>query len=778
VRPLPFANLSSGGFTSSAGVYDYTSGVVSSTLNGQYVRINDTCGSISQSSDVDGNIAFGASGGTDCTTPGSGGAGNTHASRTQFYHLNRAKEAARGWLNRPWLSQKLTANVNIINTCNASWNGSTVNFYRSGGGCANTGEIEAVALHEYGHGLDSNDGNGTSPENGSGETYGDVTAALTTHSSCIGSGFRATNCTGFGDACTACTGVRDIDWAKRASNAPHTVANFTQPNCPTSPIGYVGPCNREGHCESYVPSEAVWDVANRDLPSPGSGAAWSTVERLWYLSRPTATGAFSCTTGATFSSNGCNAGSLWKTMRAVDDDDGNLANGTPNSAALYAAFDRHAIACTTDPGANVSFRGCTQPAVPTLALTAGDNQVTVQWSGSTGVYDVYRNEIGCDAGFTKIGNDLAAPPLVDPDVANGVSYYYQVVAQPAGNESCASAPSACMAATPTAPPCTPPDVPTNVAATGGDSQISLSWDAVAGAIAYNVLWSSSAGGPYTLRAQPTGNSYVDVAPRCGETYYYVVQAVGSPSCRSGSSAEVSASTDACPPCSTQTLYSNDFDSTSGLAGWSVGTFLPGGSVIDWRGVQTCTAHSGGNVFRFGGTTCTGNYGSNRFTYAQPNGAAGIAVPAGALTNRLSFWQRREFETGFDGGTLRVSIDGLTYVPVPDSAILAGAYNGAIADDCAPAAAGGLNAFTGTAAIFSETVVDLDAACDAATGGSEGCGGQAVRIGFTAVTDCNATGDGWFLDDVAVSSCVLDGPPPLLWDGFEGGTLGQWGGSSP
>jgi len=778
VKPMPFANLSSGGFCSSAGTYSYGGGTITSTLQGQYVRISDTCGSISQSSDGDGNIAFGTSGGTDCTTPGTGGAGNTHSARTQFYHLNRAKEAARGWLNRAWLSQQLTANININQTCNAFWGGGSVNFYRSGGGCANTGEIEAVSLHEYGHGLDSNDGNGSAPDNGTGETYGDFTAALATHSSCIGNGFRATNCLGNGDPCTACTGVRDIDWAMHTSGAPHTVANFTQPLCPVSPTGYDGPCVKEGHCESYISSESLWDFVNRDLPSPGTGGAWSVAERLWYLSRSTATGAFACTTGATYTSNGCNTGSLWKTMRAIDDDDGNLANGTPNSAALYAAFNRHGIACTTDPGAGISFRGCTQPSSPALVLTPGDNQVTATWTGSTGLYDVYRNEVGCNAGFTKIANDLAGSPHLDLNVANGITYYYQVVAQPAGNESCGSAPSTCLAATPTAPPCTPLDAPTNVAADGGDSQIDLSWDAVAGATSYNVLRSSAAGGPYTLVAQPNGTSYSDATPRCGETFYYVVKAASSSVCQSPSSAEVSATTDACAPCTTQSLYNHNFDAGAGLAGWSVGTFVVGGSVTDWRGVQACTAHSGGNVFRFGGTSCTGNYAGNGFNYAQPNGASGIAVPVGASFNRLSFWHRRGFESGFDGGTLTVSIDGTNYVPVPTAAILSGGYNGTIAADCAPAGAAGLSAYTGTSSGFTETVVDLDAACDLAGGGTEGCGGQSVRIAFTAVTDCSVTDDGWFLDDVDVASCVPGPSTTLLSDGFESGTLTQWSGSAP
>src|SRR6185436_2853828 len=57
VRPMPFTNISSGGFTNSAGNYNFTSAVTSS-LAGQYVRITDTCGSISQASDGTGAIAF------------------------------------------------------------------------------------------------------------------------------------------------------------------------------------------------------------------------------------------------------------------------------------------------------------------------------------------------------------------------------------------------------------------------------------------------------------------------------------------------------------------------------------------------------------------------------------------------------------------------------------------------------------------------------------------------------------------------------------------------
>jgi fibronectin type 3 domain-containing protein len=560
VLPLPFANVATGVYTNSAGVFSGTTGTT--TLDGQYVRISDSCGSISKAADASGTIALGSSSGTDCTTPGTGGAGNTHAARTQFYALNRAKEVARGWLpSNSWINAKLTANVNLNQTCNAYWNGSTVNFFRSGGGCANTGELPGVSLHEYGHGFDTNDGSGTSPDNGTGETYGDFTAALATHSSCIGNGFLgSSNCGGYGNSCTSCSGVRDIDWAKHTRNTASTVENFTRPTCPQPSANnpnYIGPCGkdavargqttkkREGHCESYVSSEALWDLAARDLPGAGTGAAWTVVDRLWYLSRSTASAAFSCNVSATvWTSNGCNTGSLFKIFRAVDDDNGNLADGTPHGGAIAAAMNRHGIACTTDAGWSTTFAAVAPPAVPALSATAGNNTANLSWSGSSGVYDVYRNETGCNAGFTKVRNDNTTASWADTAVANGFTYYYQVLAHVSGNEAAASAPSTCVSVTPVAGPCTPPAAPGGLTATAvSSSQINLSWSASSGATSYTILRSTTSGGPYSSVGTSATTSFSNTGLAASTTYHYVVQASNG-TCSSGNSAQASATTQA------------------------------------------------------------------------------------------------------------------------------------------------------------------------------------------------------------------------------------------
>jgi hypothetical protein len=285
----------------------------------------------------------------------------------------------------------------------------------------------------------------------------------------------------------------------------------------------------------------------------------------------------------------------------------------------------------------------------------------------------------------------------------------------------------------------------------GSTSVALSWTAVAGATEYHVYRATTSGGPYTQIGTTAGTSFTDVGLTCNTGFFYVVRAFTA--CESANSNQVAATTGACATCTTTTLYSKGFESDAGLAGWSVGTFLSGGSTASWRGVQTCTAQTGSKIFRYGGLACTDNYTSNNFTFAQVNGAAGIAVPAGATTTRLTFGHRRAFESGFDGGTLTVSVDGTNYFFVPGTAILAGGYNGTISNSCPPAGSAGTAVWTGLSSSFTNTTVDLDAACNAATGGTGGCAGRSVRIGFTSITDCTVTDDGWFLDNVAVTACT-------------------------
>ncbi len=358
---LPFVNVTNGSTktTDASGNYTYGSGTATSTLNGKYIKMSDKCGAISLSASSPGNLDFGgASGTTNCTTPGFGGAGNTHSSRTGHYHLTKInRKAATFFPSNTWLSGVLTANMNINSTCNAYWNGSTVNFYRSGGGCSNTGEIAAVFLHEWGHGMDAKSG-GAASDAGSGEAVGDTFAFLETKDACIGKNFRP------GVACTncnsSCTGVRDL--AAFASGGvsviskPSNVTNNSGINCDRYACpytGYAGPMGYEGHCESYIASSANWDLSKTLVTKYGSTAGWTAMDKIWYGSLTPSKSAYRVASGGTCNASasvdGCGSTNWYTVFLPADDDDGNLANGTPNACRIWDAFSAHGIACGTRP---------------------------------------------------------------------------------------------------------------------------------------------------------------------------------------------------------------------------------------------------------------------------------------------------------------------------------------------------------------------------------------------------------------------------------------------
>ncbi len=441
--PMPFDNVSTAGgpvTTDSGGnLPSPVSGNITSNLSGQYVRMNDNCGSISLASAAD--IDFGTSGGTDCVTPGFGGAGNTHASRTGFHELNRIAEMGRGQLpGNTWLQQQLTANMNINNSCNAFWNGSTVNFYRSGGGCNNTGEIAGIFDHEWGHGMDDNDAN-PSIASPSGEGIADIYTALRLNDSCIGRNFRGSDCSGFGDPCLNCTGVRDIDYANRLSGQPH---DYTWANAN---------CGSGVHCLGAVYAEAVWDLWKRDLTAAPFNMSDDTAHEV--VTRLTFQGGGNV--GTWFSggppSGGCGASSGYMQFLAADDDNGNLNDGTPHMSAIFAAFDRLEIACPTPPVQNSGCAG-TPATAPTVTASPVDRGASLSWNSVAGAtrYQVFRTDgvFGCSFGKVKVG-ETTGTSFSDNGLQNGRDYSY-IVIPIGGSDTCMGPASGCASVTPAAGP--------------------------------------------------------------------------------------------------------------------------------------------------------------------------------------------------------------------------------------------------------------------------------------------------------------------------------------
>ena len=439
--PMPFTDVTHDGGTdttdSGGNLPEGIAGTITTELEGPYIRIDESCGAISESA-ADGDLDLGTSGGTDCTVPPGSSAGNTHAARTAFYELNRIHEMGRGQLPaNGWLQSQLTAQTNLGSICNAFWTGTVVQFFQEVPGCANLGELAGVLDHEWGHGMDDNGTAGavSSP----GEGIADVFSALRINSSCPGRGALDSVCSGFGDPCIGafgCTAARDIDWERHESMMPHDVAWVNgNPQC-----GSV-------HCRGTIYAEAIWDLYKRDLPTLygfDNNTALEVTTRLTYLGSDNVTTWYVTNNG---DQGGCAASSGYQQFLVADDDNGDLGDGTPHMQAIFDAFDRHEVACATP---TVQDSGCAdRPAsAPVVQAQGVDLGAELAWPAVAGTarYKIFRTDgvHGCDLGKALVG-ETTGTTFEDSGLQNGREYYY-VVAGFGASDSCMGPASDCVTA--------------------------------------------------------------------------------------------------------------------------------------------------------------------------------------------------------------------------------------------------------------------------------------------------------------------------------------------
>ena len=175
------------------------------------------------------------------------------------------------------------------------------------------------------------------------------------------------------------------------------------------------------------------------------------------------------------------------------------------------------------------------PAPAGLAAAAGNAQITLTWTASTGATSYHVKRSTTSGAETQISAPTSNS-YTDTGLTNGAKYFYVVSAVNSAGES---ANSSEVSATPTAP-ATPPATPTGLQAAVGNAQVALNWTASTGATSYHVKRSTTSGGPFsTTLASPTTTSYTDAAVTNGTTYYYVVSAVNATG-ESANSAQVSA----------------------------------------------------------------------------------------------------------------------------------------------------------------------------------------------------------------------------------------------
>jgi len=155
-----------------------------------------------------------------------------------------------------------------------------------------------------------------------------------------------------------------------------------------------------------------------------------------------------------------------------------------------------------------------------LTATPGNTQITLNWTAGAGAnsYNIYRGTSAGGESPTPIATGVIGTSYTNTGLINGAPYYYYAISINGGGVSAHSN----EAGTKPQPPI--PAAPTNLIATPGNGQVSLSWTASAGAASYKVYRSTTPGGE-TAIAGVTTTTYINTGLTNGKTYYYKVAAV-------------------------------------------------------------------------------------------------------------------------------------------------------------------------------------------------------------------------------------------------------------
>ncbi len=201
------------------------------------------------------------------------------------------------------LDFSLTTNVDVEGECNAFYDGISVNFFDTGGGCNPTSLIADVVWHEYGHGInDYYYGSlGAGFNNGAmNEGYADLWAMSLGDIAEIGKGFYTDNE----------DGIRKYD---------------------ADPKVYPEDLVGEVHADGEIICGAWYDTHLL------MGGDWDATMALFIDAYP----------GLQATVQNGNEGQAYTDVLIdalqADDDDGDLSNGTPNAAAIVEGFDIHGI---------------------------------------------------------------------------------------------------------------------------------------------------------------------------------------------------------------------------------------------------------------------------------------------------------------------------------------------------------------------------------------------------------------------------------------------------
>ncbi|MCE9619603.1 MAG: hypothetical protein K8R92_06815 [Planctomycetes bacterium] len=350
----------------------------------------------------------------------------TNAQINAYIHANKVRSFALGVNpSYPVIGSQtdFPLFVNINDACNAYYDGFSLNFFKSGGGCNNTA-FSGVVHHEYGHHLVQVGGSG---QGAFGEGFGDVMAVLVTDDPLLGVGFQS------------------------CSNPLRNADNTCQYN-----PGSCSSCGSEIHACGQLLSGIVWDVS-RNFKDNGSP--------LNYIAK---TANLALNEVPLHAGQSDISGDIQLDYLTLDDNNGNLFDGTPNSVlVINPAFLKH---------------GFGAPRAPTgLSATDGtlSDRVRLVWDQVLGFtsFQIWRSSTGVPSAQIGTSNTKTYD---DMTAVTGTVYTYQVKAvNPIGTSPASVADTGYISIS----------NPTGVAATDGTftDKVLLTWNAVGGASNYKIL---------------------------------------------------------------------------------------------------------------------------------------------------------------------------------------------------------------------------------------------------------------------------------------------------
>ncbi|NCG17890.1 MAG: hypothetical protein GWP91_02615 [Rhodobacterales bacterium] len=306
ISPMPYAPVFNGvdlTFTDFDGQYTMADGAeYSATLDGDYAQVQNDAGAEGELFSPDSNLAWT----TDDATQGE------ISSYIYLHHVKIWGERVAPEVGI--VSGTIQSNVNLDSgTCNAYFDGQ-VNFFEAGDGCNNTAQIADVNYHEWGHGfhLSSVESSWYGFDGSLSEGAADVVSFYQTDDNIMAPYFFQSG-----------SGIRDIDNNNRYPE-DFSVSEYAV------------------HSNGLIFGGAMYDLTHMLRDQYGFQVGNEVSEQIF----------------AGLLKGGPDVSQSYDEAIVADDDDGNLANGTPNECAIIDAFGAHGLG---PPGSGTQYLAAHQP---------------------------------------------------------------------------------------------------------------------------------------------------------------------------------------------------------------------------------------------------------------------------------------------------------------------------------------------------------------------------------------------------------------------------------